>query len=188
MLYISLDPQEGSRAALAVLVLVLSVLAFCGGRLLMRCRRRCKRCCCGLLGRRKSRDRGRHDWLPPDASDEDDEDEDMVVRTPAERQRCPPAAQQQLEARMLAVETMVNAMHTEQEQTRAALTAQLEAERATRAMHAAATSRLLDEVCEVLQRELASEKNHRLDALAEVRATISHLETNRQQPATFVNL
>ena len=87
---------------------------------------------------------------------------------------------QSLEVRLLAVEQTLEA-------TRASLSAQLEAERAARARHSMAMSRLLDEMCEVLQRELASEKSRRRDALAQVRASISTLE-QKSQPATVVNL
>ena len=126
--------------------------------------------------RRLPRNRIKHN-LPTHDLDDDDNEELGLRASPA----------RDVEARLSAAEEMLTAMRAEQEQTRAVMAAQLEAERTARAKHAASMSRLLDELCEVLQQELATEKSRRRDALAEVRASISSLE-QKSQPATFVQL
>ena len=166
-----MGPSRDSNAVLVIsLIVSVCALAFLAGCYLMQgCRERTPH-------RRRLPRRRKHGRLP--THDLDDDDEEMGLRA---------GPSCDTESRLSAAEDMIREMRAEHEQTRARMAAQLEAERTARAKHAASMSRLLDELCQVLQQELTSEKTRRRDALAEVRASISSLE-QKTQPTTFVQL
>ena len=122
------------------------------------------------LSKLRGRGKGSMRMRPlPTHGSEDEEDDDFDVES--SRKASQPAMESQvaeLQNKVAELENALAAMRVHYENS-------LQGEKAARTEHSATMSRLLDEVCDVLQRELNPEKQTRRDALAAVRAEFAAL-------------